>query len=145
MYIESVVSFAFDIMKMIFQNNFYNITANHAFADFISCLVEFCKNRNFVKINLQSIEMIRQSIGKLTDQSRALSSNSSSMKNDHDSNALPVTLMSIPASISSGISKLAAANNGASTEEDNNIRFWFPTLFGLYEVIMTCDLEVRTR
>ena len=25
------------------------------------------------------------------------------------------------------------------------MRFWFPIHFGLYEIIMTCDLEVRTR
>ena len=30
-------------------------------------------------------------------------------------------------------------------DEDPSLRFWFPILFGLYEIIMTCDLEVRTR
>lgn len=30
-------------------------------------------------------------------------------------------------------------------EEDICIRYWMPLLFGLHDVIMTCDLEVRTR
>jgi brefeldin A-inhibited guanine nucleotide-exchange protein len=30
-------------------------------------------------------------------------------------------------------------------EEDICIRYWMPVLFGLHDVIMTCDLEVRTR
>jgi brefeldin A-inhibited guanine nucleotide-exchange protein len=35
--------------------------------------------------------------------------------------------------------------NLVSQEEDLCIRYWMPVLFGLHDVIMTCDLEVRTR
>jgi hypothetical protein len=45
--------------------------------------------------------------------------------------------IAIPASIANGVK--------ISPEEDPHLRFWFPILFGLYEIIMTCDLEVRTR
>lgn len=34
---------------------------------------------------------------------------------------------------------------GTTGEEDICIRFWMPILFGLYDVIMTCDLEIRTK
>ena len=30
-------------------------------------------------------------------------------------------------------------------QDEPHFRFWFPILFGLYEIIMSCDLEVRTR
>jgi hypothetical protein len=33
----------------------------------------------------------------------------------------------------------------AYADEDPSLRFWFPIHFGLYEIIMTCELEVRTR
>ena len=30
-------------------------------------------------------------------------------------------------------------------DTDHDLKFWFPTLFGLYEIVMSCELEVRTR
>lgn len=49
-----------------------------------------------------------------------------------------IPISALPASVQAGAAKL-------SPDEDPNIRYWFPILFGLYEIIMTCDLEVRTR
>ena len=33
----------------------------------------------------------------------------------------------------------------SSPSQNDNMTFWYPILFGLYEIVMTCDLEVRTR
>ncbi|KAJ3219454.1 guanine nucleotide exchange protein for ADP-robosylation factor [Clydaea vesicula] len=163
---ESIVLLSFDIVKLIFKSNFENVVNNLTFPDFISCLVEFCKNRRFTKTSLQSIEMIRQSVTKLTEIQKLNDLNNSNtatlpvnknlgslrrisieiLKSQESliHQASPVTPL-IPASYvnvnlqpNSGIQKI-------STDEDPNIKFWFPTLFGLYEIIMTCDLEVRTR
>ena len=30
-------------------------------------------------------------------------------------------------------------------EADPSVRYWLPILYALHEIIMTCDLEVRTR
>jgi hypothetical protein len=38
-----------------------------------------------------------------------------------------------------------ATQNSKTTEDDPNIRFWFPVFFGLYEIVMISDLEVRAR
>ncbi len=38
-----------------------------------------------------------------------------------------------------------ATQNSKTAEDDPNIRFWFPVFFGLYEIVMVSDLEVRQR
>lgn len=43
------------------------------------------------------------------------------------------------------IQRVTDIKQTANNEEDISIRYWMPLLFGLHEVIMTCDLEVRTR
>ncbi|TPX34074.1 hypothetical protein SmJEL517_g03259 [Synchytrium microbalum] len=128
---EPVVLLAFDIVKSIFRGHFESVVANGTFADFISCLVEFCKNKRFGKISLQSIEVLRQAIPRMADLA----------KSAQGSKLLQQT-------INAEITTQASVGNvfaPSKIEEDPSLRFWFPILFGLYEVIMTCDLEVRTR
>ncbi len=43
------------------------------------------------------------------------------------------------------LSMKQVALNNKSSDDDPNIRFWFPIFFGLYEVVMISDLEVRAR
>jgi brefeldin A-inhibited guanine nucleotide-exchange protein len=40
---------------------------------------------------------------------------------------------------------VTSPQNPAQSAEESYFRFYFPILFGLHEVVMTCDLEVRTR
>ena len=47
---ESLATIAFDILKHIFKNSFESIVLNGAYPDFISCVVEFCKNPKLEKI-----------------------------------------------------------------------------------------------
>lgn len=53
--IESIVHMTFDIVRSINNERFGDIISNGTFPDYISCLVEFSKNKNFQKIRFVSI------------------------------------------------------------------------------------------
>ena len=46
---EPIVGLAFDIVRNISKNYFDHVVVNNTFADYISCLVEFCKNKKHGK------------------------------------------------------------------------------------------------
>ncbi|KAJ3087062.1 guanine nucleotide exchange protein for ADP-robosylation factor, partial [Quaeritorhiza haematococci] len=213
---ESIVQLAFDIVKGISKNNFENVVLNQTFADYISCLVEFCKNKKFPKTSLQAVEMLRQSITRMAEFAKSpqfhhaagagtglgtaaggpLRAKSFDELREAGNTKQPQTPsggepLAVPVGGGAGkgtapadgvgktngiaapllppqpISATSAAHahqnananahalpspashppNSArpQSDEEPNYRFWFPILFGLYEVIMTCDLEVRTR
>ena len=112
-------------MKNIFKNNFEGVVRNVAYSEFVHCLVEFCQNKKFVKTSLQSVEVIRQSIPRLAELAEW---QQTAAKVSETTVGTPTT-----------------TQGKAALDEDPNLKFWFPILFGLYEVVMTCDLEVRTR
>ncbi|KAJ3127571.1 guanine nucleotide exchange protein for ADP-robosylation factor [Nowakowskiella sp. JEL0407] len=130
---EPVVLLSFDILKMIYKTHFESVVANGSFPDFIGCLVEFCKNRKVPKTSLHAIELLRQSIGRLGELIKTDQANQ--VANTPTIASIPSVPPEQPANI-----PLSQRN-----QDDPNYRFWFPVLFGLYEIIMTCDLEVRTR
>ncbi|KAI8821985.1 uncharacterized protein EV422DRAFT_586065 [Fimicolochytrium jonesii] len=163
---EPIVLLAFDIVKGIFKTNFESVVVNQTFPDAVSCLVELCKNRKFARTSLQSVEILKQSIPRIyelskTQQGSKLLITAASTMNVMRSNenltesvhqgllASTPTSAATPAAVATGQAKLAVpaatAAGGLGPEDDPSFRFWFPILFGLYEVIMTCDLEVRTR
>ncbi|KND00748.1 uncharacterized protein SPPG_03863 [Spizellomyces punctatus DAOM BR117] len=158
---EPIVLLAFDIVKGIFKNNFESVVANQTFPDSVSCLVEFCKNRKFGRTSLQSVEILRQSIPRIYELSKtqqgskllinAVSSMAVLRSNENLTESIQQSLLaSTPGSATPGTAgpiKPAGipVGGGVAPEDDPSFRFWFPILFGLYEVIMTCDLEVRTR
>jgi len=125
--IEAIVVLAFDMCRTVFKNQFDNIINNNTFPDYVACLVEFSKNKNFAKTSLQSIEVLRQSISRMADFAKS----PSGLK------FLQSTMDHVPVSVLPG--------GPIPSSEDPDYRFWFPLLFGLYEIIMTGDLEVRTR
>jgi brefeldin A-inhibited guanine nucleotide-exchange protein len=47
---ETIVHMTFAIVKSVTQERFGDIVANGTFPDYISCLVEFSKNKKFQKI-----------------------------------------------------------------------------------------------
>ncbi|KAJ3118784.1 guanine nucleotide exchange protein for ADP-robosylation factor [Phlyctochytrium bullatum] len=158
---EQILLLAFDIVKTIFKNHFESVVANLALPDFISCLVEFCKNRKFAKTSLQSVEILRQTIPRIFEMSKtasgfkilqssvAASEKTTSELLSSAGASIPSKAGAAPAGSGGVLSPTATTLVGAATNEspvdDPNFKIWFPILFGLYEVVMTCDLEVRTR
>jgi brefeldin A-inhibited guanine nucleotide-exchange protein len=115
---ERVANQAFDIVKHLNKNNFALIVTYGSFADLAVCLTDFCKISKYQKISLHAIEMLR---GLIVQMQR--------------SPECPITEAGPP----------------ARTEHDNPAddpmtKFWFPVLFGFYDIIMNGeDLEVRKR
>ncbi|KAL7750673.1 guanine nucleotide exchange protein for ADP-robosylation factor [Sorochytrium milnesiophthora] len=112
---EQIVQFAFDISKSVFKQSFASVVINNTYTDFITCMVEFAKNKLFLKISLHSVEIIHQ--------------------------AVPIVSEYAQKELANG----AKVDENTPAAEDPSLRLWFPTLFGLHEIVMTGDLEVRTR
>ncbi|KXS18026.1 hypothetical protein M427DRAFT_121684 [Gonapodya prolifera JEL478] len=139
--IESVVTLAFETVKNIQKTYLELVVGNNAFPDLVNCIVEFCKNRNYAKTSLQAIELLRATIHKMVEIAKSpiyvkAQSGGSVLELSTPTN---ITLSRDPNSEK----PTATVLNPLS--DDPMFKFWFPMLFGLYEVIMTCDLEVRTR
>ncbi|KAK9722111.1 guanine nucleotide exchange protein for ADP-robosylation factor [Basidiobolus ranarum] len=65
---EAIVAMAFEIIKSVSKDNFHEIAAHGCLEDFVSCLIEFCKNTRFVKISLHSMEIYKQVTQDLISQ-----------------------------------------------------------------------------
>ncbi|KAJ3034825.1 guanine nucleotide exchange protein for ADP-robosylation factor, partial [Rhizophlyctis rosea] len=133
---EPIVLQAFEIVKGVFKNNFESVVVNQTYSDFVGCLVEFCKNRKFPRTSLHAIELLKQSIPRIYELSRNA---------QVASKMLPTGGSVVLRSTESLIPPEASTPVVGKVEDDPSFRFWFPILFGLYEVVMMCDLEVRTR
>ncbi|KAJ3414515.1 guanine nucleotide exchange protein for ADP-robosylation factor [Chytridiales sp. JEL 0842] len=172
---ESILLLAFEILKNIVKNNFDNVVANLTFPDLIACVVEFCKHRKHAKISLQAIEMLRQTIPKIHEMSKtptgakilqaaAAATDKTTMEllaassglvgtavtKSMDRLCTPLATACVPVPASSAVVTEANGSESHNTTSSANhdeihLKFWFPILFGLHEVIMVCDLEVRTR
>ncbi|RKP26138.1 hypothetical protein SYNPS1DRAFT_28155 [Syncephalis pseudoplumigaleata] len=116
---ESIVTMAFNNVKIIFTKHYTDVVDNGSLSDLVSCFIEFCRNGRYQKISLQSIEMFRQIMDRITDQQTP------------------------------SFDSLIASGNFSRSHmhtDDQQQRIWIPILFGLFEVVMDCsDLEVRTR
>ncbi|KAI9591638.1 hypothetical protein BDF19DRAFT_468694 [Syncephalis fuscata] len=116
---ESIVTMAFNNVKIIFTKHYAAVVENGSLSDLVSCFIEFCRNGRYQKISLQSIEMFRQIMDRITDQQTP------------------------------SFDSLIASGNFSRSQihtDDRQQRIWIPILFGLFEVVMDCsDLEVRTR
>lgn len=114
---ERIAAQAFDIVQRINREHFSQIVEFGSFADLTVCVTDFCKSSKFQRVSLQAIELLR---------------------------ALIPMMLSCPEC------PLSTANGAAPVEstatDDPMLRFWFPLLFGFYDVIMNGeDLEVRKR
>ncbi|ORY49065.1 Sec7-domain-containing protein [Rhizoclosmatium globosum] len=157
------MTLAFDIVKSIFKNYFENIVANLAFPDFVSCIVIFCQNKKYSKTSLQAIELLRQSFPRIPELAKAPGGTKILQSTATPTEKImaemiagtPAALLILngleKASQGLAISTLApvtpSMENVSSTAsiEDIYFKFWFPVFHALYLVIMTCELEVRTR
>ncbi|ORX51959.1 Sec7-domain-containing protein [Hesseltinella vesiculosa] len=64
---ESIVHMSFDIVRNLTQERFTDIVANGTFPDYVSCLVEFAKNKKFQKISLPALDMIKGTIPRMLE------------------------------------------------------------------------------
>ncbi|CAO3648932.1 unnamed protein product [Cunninghamella blakesleeana] len=119
---ESIVHMTYDIVRSASQERFQDIVANGTFPDYISCLVEFSRNKKFQKISLPALDMIKGTIPKMLD----IANNNKTIEiNDAHTTATLITIQS---------------------GDDFLIKFWFAVLYGLKEVTMQSDdVEVRKR
>jgi hypothetical protein len=90
------------------------------FADLIACLAEFCKNKKTPKVCVQAIELFLIVSVKL---------------NDHLTTRRVVqNVIGTPSSVAP-----------KETDEDLVVKYWMPILFSLHGIIMTSELDVRTK
>ncbi|BGP16437.1 hypothetical protein JCM10213_004007 [Rhodosporidiobolus nylandii] len=114
---ERIVHQAFDIVQRVNKEHFAKIVEYGSFADLTVCITDFCKISKFQRVSLQGIELLKSLI---------------------------------PMMLNCPECPLSQVKKGEPVEvtptDDPMIRFWFPLLFGFYDVIMNGeDLEVRKR
>ncbi|GAA5850525.1 hypothetical protein JCM8547_001904 [Rhodosporidiobolus lusitaniae] len=114
---ERIAVQAFDIVQRVNREHFSKIVEYGSFADLTVCITDFCKISKFQRVSLQAIELLK---------------------------ALIPMMLSCP---ECPLSRAAPGQQvDATATDDPMIRFWFPLLFGFYDVIMNGeDLEVRKR
>jgi brefeldin A-inhibited guanine nucleotide-exchange protein len=117
-HLERVANQAFDIVKQLYRTHFSLIVVYGSFADLAVCITDFCKISKYQKISLHAIEMLRGLIPQMLQSPEC-----------------PITEAGPPPKA-----------EGDTTVDDTMTRYWFPVLFGFYDIIMNGeDLEVRKR
>ncbi|KAJ7937075.1 Sec7-domain-containing protein [Mycena leptocephala] len=111
---ERVATSAFEIVTRLNKEHFNAIVRHGAFADLTVCITDFCKVSKYQKISLLAIAMLR--------------------------GVIPV-MLECPECAWAGP---AASPTTPTPMDDNMIKYWYPVLFGFYDIIMNGeDLEVR--
>ena len=86
-----------------------------SFADLTICITDFCKVSKYQKISLLAIGMLRRVIPKMLDCPDCALSEAYKAESPQ-----PIAL------------------------DDSTVKFWYPTLFSFYDIIMNAeDLEIR--
>lgn len=143
--------------------------ANELFPEFVVALVETARNRMFPKCALQSVELLLSVVSKIAelisnDAGTSLTSSDRDNGGPHASNVAPRPPVSQNGVVSAHTTPTPLLSKDAGREveivlRDSNenlhfpfthsadpvLRYWFPIHFGLYEIIMDSDLEVRSR
>lgn len=114
---ERIAVQAFDLVQGVNKSHFGKIVAYGSFADLTVCITDFCKISKYQRASLQAIEMLKEIIPQMLN--------------------CPECPLS---------SSWVGPKSDVNSVDDPMIRFWFPILFGFYDVIMNGeDLEVRKR
>ena len=126
---ENVFTMAFNIIKHVNERCVDEaLIRQNYLSEFSSCLVEFSRNLKFPKINLQSVDMMRSIIVHISGYA--------GRKDEIKNEAL---------GSSENITEGTDVLDQVASKDDPILRLWFPVLFGLYEMVMSCELEARTR
>ncbi|RKP18011.1 DUF1981-domain-containing protein [Rozella allomycis CSF55] len=120
---ENICLLSFDAVKYVCKERLKDLVLNNSFSDLVQSLVSFAKNKKYPKINLQAVELLKSAIPRVAELCR---SEHERIENEINSSQNDLILNSYQ-------------------DEDPSVRFWFPIHFGLYEILMEGDLEVRTR
>ena len=118
---DQIVSLSFECLKLISKERLKEVVMANNFLEFSQCLVNFARNKKYMKISLQSVEQIKGSIPKMAELSRI----DSAERQETEDNEGP--------------------NFRSYSDEDPSVRFWFPIHYAFHEILMTCELEVRAR
>jgi brefeldin A-inhibited guanine nucleotide-exchange protein len=111
----------FDIVRSVTQDRFPDIVANGTFPDYISCLVEFSRNKKFQKISLPALDMIKNTIPRMLEIA-------------YGDKTIEIT------------DAHTVGGQTVQSGDDFLVKFWFAVLYGLKEVTMQSDdVEVRKR
>ena len=114
---ESIVFLAFDMLSKILEKYFHLISFTF-FVECVNCLVAFSKNIHFKETSIKAIKLL----GNCADQLAS-------------GNVLPLEDILVTSDNSSMI---------IFTDNENHLRYWFPILTGLSEVISHPHIDVRT-
>lgn len=71
---EKVVLHAFDLVNVIYKEDFELVLRYGSISDFTTCLTDFSKVTKFQKVSLQAIQMVQGLVPKLLNESPAKSS-----------------------------------------------------------------------
>ncbi|KAJ3313350.1 guanine nucleotide exchange protein for ADP-robosylation factor [Boothiomyces sp. JEL0838] len=137
---EQIVTLGFDLLKTVFKNNYDTVVQNGSLPDLVACIAEYCKNKKYPKLNTQSLDIYKQLIAKIAETSVKKPMRQMSLV---ASPSVANVFSDTPVSTTGTLKK--QTTHQISPEEDICIRLWMPVLFGLHDLIMTCDLEVRTK
>lgn len=115
---DSLVTKAYKMAFNINKEYYDVVVAQDSYSDLVACFTEFAKNEKFQKVGLLSLEVLSKLI-------------------------VQIAKYSIEANKDRTIS-VKGQENGERNEKLTKL--WFPTLFGLHDIIMTGEeLEVRSR
>ena len=155
---QSIVSLAFDITQKILDDYFHLISSGF-FVECVNCIVAFAKNKNLKEIGCKAVEALAICANHLANgdvfdfnsnneqkqQKEDIIKNESN-ENDqlHDDNDKDSLQIQTKSSIEEKITKLPNEEfDFIFSDNEHDIKFWFPILTGLSEVISHPHVDVR--
>ena len=124
------------IVSNIFEKNFTAMI--DSFQDAVKCLSEFACNQNFRDTSMEAISLIRVCAQYVCKEGK-------SIKVYHLDNDNQAALSSLKRPISSPTPALSSPDGELDEGQGVWVRGWFPILFELSCIVITCKLDVRTR
>ena len=134
--LESIVSLAFVVIRSIEQSYLPLLIENQDLVDFTATLALFAKHKKFGKYTLNAIDLLKKaviSIDTLFSLQHNLVIPESTLSNLvlQAKIFFPTVVLDIP--------------QEEQVTDASSLTIWLPLLYGFYEIIITCDIEVRSR
>lgn len=133
---ERIASQAFDMVKALNREHFSDVIQFGSFADLAVCITDFCKINKFQKISLHAIEMLKGLVIQMLDCPECPLQRDGPRKDESQPVDDPMYVAG----------PLFVAPGTCGADYTRRIKYWFPVLFGFYDITMNGeDLEVRKR